>query len=170
MRTFSSSFGSVNAFDVEHQIQYDYGIPVPFDAHGFYASVFVIEKATNESVPIVAFAAGNGPNNFFVFSTNEPAESNFTYDSGTGPNTVVVGSSVAFVDVKRSKLARAFTMCLLIVNWLLIVGSVYIALLVLVGRGKKDPAVLFFPDYHCFDHPNSSEPLCWFASVWYIYR
>ena len=125
----------------------DYKNPtvVPFDPYFFTASAFVIEKATNKSVPIVAFAAGDGPENFVVSFANTSTYSNFTYDSGTGPTTVPVESSVVWIGAKRSPLARAFTLCLFIVNWALTIGSVYITLLVLVGTGKMDPAVLLLP-------------------------
>ena len=118
---------------------------VPFDSYGFSASAFVIEKATNKSVPIVAFAAGNGPQNFVVSSTGMPAQSMFTYDSGTGPITALVDSRIVWIKAKRSRLAKAFTLCLFIVNWALTVGSVYITLLALVGTGKMDPAVILLP-------------------------
>ena len=130
---------------MEHGLDFGYRDEAPFDSYNFHASVFVIEKATNKSVPIVAFAAGEGPENFIVLSTNEPTESFFTSDNGTGPNTVLVESSVVSVVVKRSQFARAFTLCLFLVNWALTVGSVYITLLVLVRTGKMDPAVVLLP-------------------------
>ena len=118
---------------------------VPFDWYISSVSMFVIEKATNKSVPVVAFAAGDGPENFVVSSVSEPTKSNFTYDSGTGRTTVEVESSVVWVEARRSQLSQAFTLCLFIVNWALTVGSVYITLLALVGTAKMDPAVLLLP-------------------------
>ena len=125
----------------------DYQVPnaVPFDLYYFAASAFVIDKATNKSVPMFVFAAGNGPENFVVSSTNTSTLSNFTYNSGTGPTTVPVESSVVQMIVKRSQLAQAFTLCMFIVNWALTIGSVYITLLVLVGTGKMDSTVVLLP-------------------------
>ena len=132
-------------FNGKHGLDFLYRDTVPFDWYGFDANAFVIEKATNKSVPIVAFAASEGPNNFIVYSTSGHTKSRFTYDSGTGPTTLLVDSSVVSVQVKRSPITRAFTLCLLVVNWALTVGSVYITLLALVGTGKKDPAVVLLP-------------------------
>ena len=145
VRTFSPSLGAVGVFDVEHTLDYELRDVVPFDLYTFRASVFVIDKATNKSVPIVAFAAGYGPDYFVVSSTSEPMENWFTYDNGTGPNTVGVMSSMATVEIKRSQLSKAFVMCMFIVNWALTITSVYITLLVLVGVAKRDPTILVFP-------------------------
>ena len=117
----------------------------PFDSYIFTASVFVIEKATNKSVPIIAFAAGEAPDNFIVFSSETSTTSNFTFDSGTGPTTTAVESSVVDMEARRSQLAQAFTMCLFLANWALTIGSVYIALVALVGTEKTDAAVLLLP-------------------------
>ena len=118
---------------------------VPFDSYFFTASVFVIEKATNKSVPIAAFAAGDGPDNFVVLSSNIPTTNNFTYNPGTGPTTVTVESSLIAMEAKRSQLAEAFTLCLFIVNWALTLGSVYITFFALIGTRRMDPSVLLLP-------------------------
>lgn len=118
---------------------------VPFDWYQFDASVFVIEKATNKSVPIIAFTAGDGPDNSVVSSTSEPTESWFTYDNGMGPNTIVASSSVVSVIIKRSWLAQAFILSMFLVNWALTLGSVYITLLIVTKKTKIDPVVLLFP-------------------------
>ena len=145
MQTFSSSVSTISTFEVDHRMDYQIPNAVPFDPYFFTASAFVIEKATNKSVPIVVFAAGDGPENFVISSTNTSTRSNFTYDSGTGPTTVSVESSVVFMMVKRSLLAQAFTLCMFIVNWALTISSVYITLLVLIGTGKMDSTVVLLP-------------------------
>lgn len=93
--------------------------------------MFVIEKATNKSVPIITFAAGEGQDNFAVSSYDMGTRSNYTYDSGTGPTTIEV-------DSKRSQLAQAFTMCLLIVSLALTIGSIYLTFLVIFGGEGVD--------------------------------
>ena len=118
---------------------------VPFDSYEITALAFAIEKATNQSLPIIAFAAGEGPDGFIVSSHRESVRSNFTYDSGTGPTTVEVASSIALIKIKRSLLARAFTMCLLLVNSGLAVGSTYVMLLVFFRRDELDSTVLLLP-------------------------
>ena len=145
MRTFSSSASNENAFEVDHKMDGKISNVVPFDLYSFPAYVFAIEKATNKSVPIIAFAVGEGPENVVLSSTHMSAFNNFIYDSGTGPTTVSVESSVVLMEATRSQLARAFTLCMFIVNWASTIGSVYITLLVLVGTGKMDSTVVFLP-------------------------
>lgn len=130
---------------MEHPIDVLAPDRVPFDSYYITALVFMIDRATNESMPIISFAAGEGPNGFIVSSTNEWVWSSYTYDSGTGPKTVDVPSTIAFITIKRSRLARAFTMCLLLVDSGLAVGSTYVMLLVFFKRDGLDSTVLLLP-------------------------
>lgn len=119
---------------------------VPFDTYILNALMFVIEKATNKSVPIIAFAAGEGPNGYAISSNEEKFRSNYTYNSGTRPTTVELDSHMAHIEVKRSQLARAFMICLLLVNSGLAVGSTYVMLLVFFRRDTvPDSTVLLLP-------------------------
>ena len=52
---------------------------------------------------------------------------------------------VALLSVKRSALAKAFTICLLIVNWALTSVSAWVAITVYFKGGKLPDAVLLFP-------------------------
>jgi len=118
----------------------------PVDTHRFTATVFAIEKATNRSVPIIAFAVGEGPSNFVVHSVVNPlGRNNYTYDSATGPTTVEVESMVIVIHIERSQLTRAFTLCLLLINLALTVGSVYVTVLVLTRRERIHEGVFLFP-------------------------
>ena len=132
---------------MNHPIDVFFPDKVPFDTYDLVISVFVIEKATNKSVPIVTFAAGEGPEDFVVVSTEEDTKSNFTYDSGAGPATVEVESRVAAIGAQRSQLSKAFTLCLFFINWGLTVGSVYItvALLVVPRKKEMEAAVFLLP-------------------------
>ena len=118
---------------------------VPFDTYTATALAFVIEKATNESVPIILFAACGGPNDFVFTSVETKTTSNYIYDSGMGPTTVEVDSSVIEISAKRSQLARAFTICLLLVNWALAIGSTYVTLVVVVRKERVHEGVLLLP-------------------------
>ena len=132
-------------FNVDHSLDFVTLEAVPFDAYLLTAFVFVIERATNKSVPILRFAAGDGPDDFVLSSVNRRMNSTWTYDSETGPTTVVVESNVIDITVKRSQLARAFTICLLFINTALTVGSVYVTLLVIVRREAVNDALLLLP-------------------------
>ena len=47
--------------------------------------------------------------------------------------------------VERSLLVRAFTLCLLIINSALTIGSAYVTLLAVTRRERVNDAVFFFP-------------------------
>jgi hypothetical protein len=117
-------------FNMDHRIDLFQQYTAPFDTYFLSALVFVVEKTTNKSVPITGLAVGDPLNNFITSSVDTETKSNYTYDSGTGPTTVVVESRVLKATVERSMLAKAFTMCMLTVNWALTAGSVYITLVV----------------------------------------
>ena len=118
---------------------------VPFDVYSLTALVFVIEKATNKSLPVITFEAGEGTSGFVISSFEVPKKSSWTYNPGTGPTTVVVESSLISITVKRSQLAQAFTVCLLIINSALTVGSAYITFLAVARREAVNDTVLLLP-------------------------
>ena len=133
---FPPSVGILTMFEVEHHIQFfDSGF-APFDAYYFDVIGFVIEKATNKSVPILSFAAGEGPDNFHVSSHEHSTPSMYTYDPGTGPTTVEVDSHIVYVRTTRSLIAKVFTMCLLAINVALALGSTYVTFVVFIKRGE----------------------------------
>ena len=138
---------TLNDFYVDHRVDFIASEMTPFESYFFTASVFVIEKATNKSVPIVAFAAGEAADNFIVLSNEEDTKSRFTYDSGVGPTTVEVESRVVSIEARRSRLAKAFTMCMLLINWGLAIASVYVtvALIVVPRKEKMEAAVFLLP-------------------------
>ena len=118
---------------------------VPFDAYSHSAMVFVIEKATNKSLPIFTSTTGEGVSGFVIQSTEEQTETNWTQNSETVSTTVTVEASLIKITVKRSLLAQAFTVCLLITNSALAVGSAYVTLLAVVRREAVNDTVIFFP-------------------------
>ena len=136
---------TLNTFSVDQSIDIVGLDRIPFDTYTLSAFVFVIETATNKSVPIITFAAGEGPDNYSISSFDMETRSNYTYDPGTGPTTVQVDSRVIQIKVKRSQLAHAFTVCLLLVGEGLAIGSTYVTFLVIFGRERVDVAVLLLP-------------------------
>ena len=135
----------MSTFNVDHTLEYTSRRTVPFDVYGYVASVFVIENATNKSVPILTFAAGDGPDDVVLSSVEHQTNNAWTYDPGTGPTTVVVESRVIQILMKRSQLAQAFTMCLLLINGALTAGSIYVTLLVIVKREGVNDGLLLLP-------------------------
>jgi len=131
-------------FSYYHSAEYLNAIMAPFDTYTFSILAFVIDKGSNQSVPIVTFTASQAPNNPNISSVEVETTSNYTYDSETGPATIIVDSRLVHIEATRSWFARALTMCLFLVNWALTVGSIYIVL-VIFGRGGIDDAVLLLP-------------------------
>ena len=135
----------LGVFEVDHNIDYPLPDMVPFDTYGFTATVFVIEKGANKSVPIAGFTAGEATDNFVISSSGFHTKNHFTYDSGAGPATTDVKSAVIEIIARRSKLAQAFTLCLLLINWALTTASIYITVLVVSRKEKVEAAVLLLP-------------------------
>lgn len=82
----------------------------------------MIEKATNKTVPIITFAAGEGPGNSVISSFDVKTRSDYIYDPGAGPTTVEIDSCVVLS--------------------VLAIGSTYVTFLVIFGREGVDNAVL----------------------------
>lgn len=118
---------------------------VPFDTYSVSLLVFVIERATNASVPIVTFAACEGSNNFFLSSVETQMISTRSYNPGTGPTTEEVHTSTIEITAIRSQLAQAFTLCLLLINWALAIGSTYVTVAVVIRKERVNEGVLLLP-------------------------
>jgi len=144
MNSLSFSLDTLVGFSTFHLIDYLDANMAPFDAYPFNVSVFAIEKATNEPVPILALTAGQTPDNLYVSSVEAETTSNYTYDSETGPTTINIHSKIAHIKLKRTRFAQALTMCLFLINWALTVGSIYIVFAIFRREGTDD-AVLLLP-------------------------
>ena len=136
MQAFSpSSFDSLSTFESNHTISYFDKDSVPFDGLLFTASIVVIDKATNKSLPIIAFEVTDLANYFVISSSDSSTTGGVLDDSGW-----------MWFEAKRSIFARAFTMCMFLINWALTMGSVYITILVVALRKEKiDAAFLLLP-------------------------
>lgn len=124
---------------------FDQQLAAPFDDYVLNAFVFVIDKATNQSMHIIRFAAADPLSNFVTFSRDTETTNRFVYDPGNGTVMVDVESRALTLAISRSILAQAFTMCMLLVNWALTVGTLYMTLVVLVRKEKMNDAVLALP-------------------------
>ena len=130
---------------MDHQIRGTNQPAAPFDAYDINVAVLAIDKATNKSTPIF-FSVDSLVQNFNMNSYSQKCtRSNHTYDPGTGPITVEATSCLTVIIVKRSTLARAFTICLLIVNWALTSVSVWVTTIIYFKGEKPPDAVLLFP-------------------------
>jgi len=124
---------------------FDQQLAAPFDRYVLNAFAFVIDTATNQSVPITKFAIADPLNNFVTYSIDSPTTSKFTYDAGQGPITIDVESRAVELDIRRGVLSKTFTMCMWIVNWALTAGTIYTTLVTLIDPRKMSDAVLALP-------------------------
>jgi len=125
---------------------FDQQLIAPFDDYMINAFAFVIDKATNKSVHITRLSTAGPLENFVTFARDVDTVNEFTYETGNGTTVTTQAESRALeIIVYRSILARAFTMCMLLVNWALTIGSIYITLAMLVRRERMSEAVLALP-------------------------
>ena len=107
--------------------------------------MFVIDKATGKPVHLTRFAAANPFSNYIAISGDEETTSKSSYETANGTAIVDAESRALVAHISRSILAQAFTMCMLIVNWTLAVGTVYTTIAMLVREEKMNDAVLALP-------------------------
>ena len=103
---------------------------VPFHHFNLNTFAFAIDPTTNHSVHVTMFGVLGTVGDFVIRSHDVANTSEFTYDSGNGLVTTEVESRLLQVEITRSAIAKAFAICLFLVNWTLTVASVYITALV----------------------------------------
>jgi len=118
---------------------------VLFQHYSFDAFVFAVDPTTNHSVRIAMFGVLGTFGDFIIRSHDTTATSEFTYDSGNGSVTTEVESRVLQGEITRSAIAKAFAICLFLVNWTLTVGSVYITALVVSRMLDANSVVAALP-------------------------
>ena len=117
---------------------FDQPILAPYDDYVLDIEAFVIDPATNQSLPILKFSAADPTDNFY-------ADNQVEWDTENTFNGERVPSRHFQMRVKRSCLSRAFTMALLIVNWSLTVGCLRITLVSVVGHEELGEGTLLLP-------------------------
>jgi len=118
---------------------------VPFHHYSFNAFAFAVDPTTNHSIHVAVFSVLDALGDFIVRSHDTADTNEFTYDSGNGLATTEVESRVLRAEITRSAIAKAFTICLFLVNWTLTVGSVYITALVASRMLEADSVVATLP-------------------------
>lgn len=117
---------------------FDQPILAPFDDYTLDVEAFVIDTATNQSLPILKLSAADPTNNFYAYDQVD-------WDTDITFNGTRVPSRHFTMRVKRSALSRTFTMILLVVNWLLTIGCLHITLESVVGHQELGEGVLLLP-------------------------
>ena len=116
----------------------------PFAPYDFAAFAFIIEKATNKSIPITVFAIGDlRPTDFDTTSTEVPARNNFTYSAAGGLVTAEVKSHILLGRVQYSRRVGALILFMFLLCWGLSMWSLYLAYVVWKrGLEAKDGVAL----------------------------
>jgi len=123
-------------FTVEHRFDkrgkrdHNEDLMVLFQHYSFTSFVFAIDPTTNHSVHVAMFGVLDTIGDFVIRSYDAAYPSQFTYDSGNGLVTAEVESRLLRGKITQSSIAKAFAVCLFLVNWMLTIGSVYITALV----------------------------------------
>ena len=116
----------------------------PNDQYSFSAFVFVIDKATNASIPVVGLAVqSGGPGAFSTESTLETSSNNFTYNAGNGSTTIPAESLTIYVKIKRPVSALALTYSMFAINWVLTMFSMITTLV--ASHWEVDIVVTLLP-------------------------
>ena len=128
---------------MEHRVTMGSQYATPFDRYDFTAFAFAVERATNKSVSITLFTIGDaGPADFTTTSETVPSSNWFTYDTEDGLVTTKVESSTTFAKVKHSTRARALTVSMFLINWVLTIFSMIITAIVTSRSEVKDGVAL----------------------------
>ena len=117
---------------------FDQPILAPYDDYVLDIEAFVIDTATNQSLPILKFSAADPTDNFY-------ADNQIDWDTENTFNGQRVPSKHFQMRIKRSFLSKIFTIVLLIVNWLLTAGCLRITLLSVVGHEELGEGTLLLP-------------------------
>ena len=131
------------SFDMEHRLGAGGQYITPLDRYLFQAFVFIVEKATNKSVPITTFACGDAePGDYTTTSETIQSTNSFTHEAEGGPITVEVESHTTFLEVKHTIRARALTFSMFAINWVLTLCSLAVTMIMANRREVKDGVAL----------------------------
>ena len=109
---------------------------VPNDCYSISASVFAIDKETNDSIPLQIIIDDSGAGDFAGLYLVWDTTTDFTRIVGGQLATTGVISYTLSVDIVRSKRAQALTYFIFTVNWLLTLCSI-ITTAFIFRQGKK---------------------------------
>ena len=137
------SVRSLLSFKIEHKIDSGDVYFAPDNWYSFSAVVFVIDRATNKSVPITSFGAtGLGTSAFTTEAEVKSSRNVFIYEAGGVPITVVVESNSISVGIRSTVSARALTYSMFAINWVLTVCSLITTLVASHQQGEIGVALL----------------------------
>ena len=125
------------SFENEYRILSNELYKTPFDRYHFTAFVFVIDPATNLSVPILNLNVSNtGRGDFITTFETGTSRSNFIFEPPTQntPVVVTVPTYRAYATVRRADRAQVITGYMFIINWMMTLSLVIFTAIVVSAR------------------------------------
>jgi len=116
---------------------------IPFDSYTLRTLATAIDPTTNRSVRIARFTVASPVGSFVVLSHDTDASKSVLNEKGSLVSHV--GSRVLNIEIRRSKISRVFTLSLTVLNWLLVIGSIYITALVSSGKMEASNGLALLP-------------------------
>lgn len=127
---------------------------VPSDIYELVVFAFVVESATNKSIPITTLAIGDsGLIDFTTISVDELTWTNFTNVTQDGPTAVQVKSRTIYGQIWHSGRAVLLTVWMFYINWVLALCSIIIAFIAFRRRGEMKDGVAILPITFIFSIP-----------------
>ena len=117
----------------------------PHDRYDFTAFAFVINPATNFSVPVVNFTVGDTGTGYYITTSRmATSRTNFTFQDPNSNETFssLIGSYTTYATVRRTRRAKALTFLMFTINWLLTLCTLAITAIVATKRVVKDSVAL----------------------------
>jgi hypothetical protein len=136
LAVYAGSIYIVPPVDTRHW--FDQPILAPYDDYVLDVEAFVIDTATNQSLPILKLSAADPTDGFY-------ADGQVDWDTEVTFNGGRVLSRHLQMRIKRTFLSKIFTILLLLVNWFLTIGCLRITLLSVVGHKEMGEGVLLLP-------------------------
>jgi len=138
----------LNSFEKEYWVAPGEEYKMPYDLYNFAVFVFVIDPATNSSVPILNLEVSNTRMGDFdmMFKTGT-STSNFTFEPPT-PNTsvvVTIPTYTAYATVERNYRAFCLLHLMFMVNWTLTMSMVGFTIVIRKTEEKVEESVALLP-------------------------
>ncbi|KAF9785344.1 hypothetical protein BJ322DRAFT_826777 [Thelephora terrestris] len=133
-------------FNTELDVLYSDQYYFPEDECDFGAMIFVLDKATNNSVPIIHLSVeSSGPGDYSTESTFSNVSLKIVNDAGSSPTAEWVQAFYIDVNIIRSLRARAITYSMFMINWILTFCSIITTSVMFNRRGEVKDSVALVP-------------------------
>ncbi|KAF9785343.1 hypothetical protein BJ322DRAFT_1211220 [Thelephora terrestris] len=135
----------VSPFETRLNAIYSDQFYFPEDECVFEAIIFVLDEATNKSVPITGFSFSSSGLDFDTEHDLQEVSLKIVYDTVGGPTAEWIQASYMIATIKHGPRARAITYSMFVINWILTLSSTITTVSVIFHRrgvGKDTVALL----------------------------